>query len=51
MGREPFVAVVVVWIVVVAVRGWIVGAIVVVIASPVSSVVGVVRLLIYPYIY
>jgi hypothetical protein len=50
VGREPFVAVVVViWIVVVAVRSWIVRAIVIVIASPISSVVSVVRLLIYPH--
>ena len=38
MGREPFVAVVVVGrIVVVAVRSWIVRAIVIVIASPIST--------------
>mgnify|MGYP006948465469 CR=1 FL=1 len=51
MGREPFVVVVAVGrIVVVAVRRWIVRAIVVVVTSTVSTVVGVVRLLIYPYL-
>ena len=51
MGREPFVAVVVVGrIVVVAVRSWIVRARIVVVATSVNSVVGVVRLLIYPYV-
>lgn len=51
MGRDPFVAVVAVSrIVVVAVSNWVVRTIVVIVATSVNSVVGVVRLLIYPNI-
>ena len=46
---ERIVVVAVARIVVVAVACWIVRAIVVVIATPQNSVIGVVRLLIYPY--
>ena len=49
MGREPFVAVVVVWIVVVAVRVLIVGAIVVVIASTFRARIARVRIKLSTY--